>query len=798
MGVTPRRGRHAAAAGAAALGAARLRALAEVGGREPDRELQGPRHGRRGRARARARRARRRLRLDGQHRGLGGRLRRPRRAAGGDPPARRARSRAASSRRCSRPAQSCARSTGSFEDAHLRSPGGSPTRRAGSTSTRSTPTGSRARPRRRARSSSSSAGCRTCSRSRTAAAATRAPTCAASARRTRAAADPRVQSAERGDDLRLRDPHRRARPPRARSKHAVEVVTVTDDELRRVVAAIARLEGCSASRRRRGGRRRRAGSRPGARRLRAHRPRAQGPGRGRALMSDAPRARDTRPTSGPGSTAPAVALDLWNEVEVTRRLRPAARPGAHRHPRVRARRLAGRAELRVDGPDPARPRARLERGDDRARDGRAAKWTGQELELEDLLARGGPLEGHSDNLAACLAGGVRLTWDGQDRADRRHAPARRRSPSSPSQKVKTAEARLALPAEVPHADATFNVARAALLGAGMAGGAPTCSPPPSRIACTSRTGPRRSSTRSAPSCRAGAVGATLSGSGPDRDRLGRGRGRLRGRARARASRPSGSCASSPRARTEDSLGSSSSRRAVRRPALEARRPGSRSATAPRRCSRSQYEDDWEADHEAEALRFWDGVGAVRLIDHDPETRSMLIERCLPGTPLGTDVRRRALEVAADLLRRLWRPPPADVPWRRLAEAANAGSRAAGALLGAGSSTRRWTGSGRSGEQAGTRALPPGLARRQHSSRRARAVARDRREADRRASPPTTRWRSSGTTSPSAGRRSAAPPRRASPTCSSSTASGCGCGGSSSRWPGTTPTRRELFAEVGSR
>ena len=40
-----RRGQHAAPAGAAALGAARLRALAEVGGREPDRELQGPRHG---------------------------------------------------------------------------------------------------------------------------------------------------------------------------------------------------------------------------------------------------------------------------------------------------------------------------------------------------------------------------------------------------------------------------------------------------------------------------------------------------------------------------------------------------------------------------------------------------------------------------------------------------------------------------------------------------------------------------------------------------------------------------------
>ena len=80
------------------------------------------------------------------------------------------------------------------------------------------------------------------------------------------------------------------------------------------------------------------------------------------------------------------------------------------------------------------------------------------------------------------------------------------------------------------------------------------------------------------------------------------------------------------------------------------------------------EHDWEGDREPEALRFWGGVGAVRLIDHDPETRSMLIERCLPGTPLGTDYNLRALEVAADLLRRLWRPPPADVAWRSLAEA----------------------------------------------------------------------------------------------------------------------------------
>jgi streptomycin 6-kinase len=81
------------------------------------------------------------------------------------------------------------------------------------------------------------------------------------------------------------------------------------------------------------------------------------------------------------------------------------------------------------------------------------------------------------------------------------------------------------------------------------------------------------------------------------------------------------------------------------------------------------EDDWESDREPEALRFWAGDGAVRLIDHDPETRSMLIERCRPGTALGTDYDLGALQIAAGLLRQLWRPPPPDVPWRTLAEAA---------------------------------------------------------------------------------------------------------------------------------
>src|SRR5207302_661015 len=38
------------------------------------------------------------------------------------------------------------------------------------------------------------------------------------------------------------------------------------------------------------------------------------------------------------------------------------------------------------------------------------------------------------------------------------------------------------------------------------------------------------------------------------------------------------------------------------------------------------DEDTESLQEPEALRFWNGEGAVRLIDHDPETKAMLIER----------------------------------------------------------------------------------------------------------------------------------------------------------------------------
>ena len=62
----------------------------------------------------------------------------------------------------------------------------------------------------------------------------------------------------------------------------------------------------------------------------------------------------------------------------------------------------------------------------------------------------------------------------------------------------------------------------------------------------------------------------------------------------------------------------------------------------------------EAEHEAEALRVWDGDGAVCLLEYDAERRAMLLERCEPGTLLAHADPEQALDVLIALLPRLWK------------------------------------------------------------------------------------------------------------------------------------------------
>jgi streptomycin 6-kinase len=66
--------------------------------------------------------------------------------------------------------------------------------------------------------------------------------------------------------------------------------------------------------------------------------------------------------------------------------------------------------------------------------------------------------------------------------------------------------------------------------------------------------------------------------------------------------------------------------------------------------------DREAAGESEALRRWEGHGAIRVLRHDRETRALLLERCEPGGELGAAEHLPAeqrLLAGAEVLRELW-------------------------------------------------------------------------------------------------------------------------------------------------
>jgi len=86
-----------------------------------------------------------------------------------------------------------------------------------------------------------------------------------------------------------------------------------------------------------------------------------------------------------------------------------------------------------------------------------------------LLALASEIEGHPDNVAAALLGGIVVCADGQ--AQRIDPPAGLAALLVvPERAVRTAQARAALPASVPLADAVHNTAHGALLMLGLAGG----------------------------------------------------------------------------------------------------------------------------------------------------------------------------------------------------------------------------------------------------------------------------------------------------------------------------------------
>jgi homoserine kinase len=227
------------------------------------------------------------------------------------------------------------------------------------------------------------------------------------------------------------------------------------------------------------------------------------------------RAPATTANLGSGFDCAGAALDLWNELEV--RAEGDATPDRG-HLGVQAfSRFASVEGLRFSFTSRI-PRARglgssaavialgLVAGSIAA---------GRDLSPEELLSVGLDLEGHADNLAPALAGGVCLVWDGHIARIADDVPA---TPIAlvPSDRVETKAARASLPEALPHADAVYSAGRAVLLGASLASGsaelfAAACG---DRLHEPYRAGKAPLLAAVRDDLPESALGATLSGSGP--------------------------------------------------------------------------------------------------------------------------------------------------------------------------------------------------------------------------------------------------------------------------------------------
>ena len=227
------------------------------------------------------------------------------------------------------------------------------------------------------------------------------------------------------------------------------------------------------------------------------------------------RAPATTANVGPGFDCAGIALDLWNELEVDG---AGGEPADPEHLGVRAFALLA---------DPAGRSFRFTSRIPRARGlGSSAAVialglvagalaAGDEPSVDELLELGLPLEGHPDNLAAALAGGVTAVVDGRVLRLADAAPAH---PIAlvPETTVRTDEARAALPERIAHADAAYTASHALLLGAAFATGSPELFAAAARDRLhepyRARTAPLLDAVRAR--LPESALAATLSGSGP--------------------------------------------------------------------------------------------------------------------------------------------------------------------------------------------------------------------------------------------------------------------------------------------
>jgi len=231
------------------------------------------------------------------------------------------------------------------------------------------------------------------------------------------------------------------------------------------------------------------------------------------------RAPATSANLGPGFDCAAVALELWNELELTAGEGVVVEGEGAGELADDATNLAVRAYALLA--DPADKRFRfvnripLERGLGSSAAAIALGLVAARPDgaPEELLAAGLELESHADNLAAALVGGMTLTWEGRIARVAETLPL---APVAlvPRERTSTEASRRSLPSTVTHADAAANVGRAALLAAGaVAGDADLFTAGlDDRLHEPYRPSATLDAVRA--DLPAGARGATLSGSGP--------------------------------------------------------------------------------------------------------------------------------------------------------------------------------------------------------------------------------------------------------------------------------------------
>jgi homoserine kinase len=187
---------------------------------------------------------------------------------------------------------------------------------------------------------------------------------------------------------------------------------------------------------------------------------------------------------GPGFDAAAAALELWNEVVVEEGSSGVEieGEGVDELPRD-ATHLTLRAFALFAPVDGYRfsfvNRIPLERGLGSSAAAIAmglvagATVSGRSAAPGELLRLGVPIEGHADNLAAALYGGVCIAMKRQG-AIHAHRIAGDMPVAAilavPAARTSTAASRNGLPAKVSHADAAHNAASAAMLGASIVSG----------------------------------------------------------------------------------------------------------------------------------------------------------------------------------------------------------------------------------------------------------------------------------------------------------------------------------------